>query len=125
VIASEPAVPISPRHIHAVLDDFTRQEIRNRAEAPRIADDDVKGKAAARKFYEDGMKLRRSRVQVILDNAGNPVIWGNAVLATILSAASGFETYQRYVQGQLSWNVIGWGAGVVSLAASLDYFVSK
>ena len=108
-----------------MLDDFTRQEIRNRAEAPRIDGDDVQSKAAARKFYKDAMKSRRSKVQVILDNTGNPVILGNAVLATVLSAGLGFEAYQRYTQGQLSWNAIGLGAGLVGLTAGVDYFISK
>ncbi|KAK2756457.1 hypothetical protein FQN54_005350 [Arachnomyces sp. PD_36] len=125
VEATEPVGTEGPRHIQMVLDEATMQQAKSRSEARRISDDDEVGKAAAKKFYLDGKKARRSNLQVVLDNTGNPVILGNVILATVLSAGVGFEAYQRHLQGQLSWEVVGLGAGVLGLTAGVDYVISR
>lgn len=125
VEATEPVGADHPGHIHAVLDEATMQQAKDRSEASRISDDDEALKAAARKFYQDAKKARRSNLQVIQDNTDNPVVLGNAILATALSAGVGFDAYQRYIQGQLSWDTIGIGAGLLGLTAGVDYVISR
>lgn len=69
------------------------------------------------------MKSRRSKLEVLLDNPGNPVVLGNVVLATVISVGLGFEVHQRQMQGQLTWNIIGLGAGLVGVTAGVGYFI--
>lgn len=118
-------VGIDPQYILSVSLDEEREAAKRRAEASPIRDDDVARKAAARQFYLEAVKSRRSKWQVILDNTGNPVLWGNAILATVLSAGVGFEAYQKYVEGRLSWETVGLGAGILGLTAGMDYVISR
>jgi hypothetical protein len=102
--------------LHSILDD---------RHYPQIYPENEKDKALSRQFYIEAMKSRRSKLEVLWDNIGNPVVVGNAVLAIVFSAGLGFEAYQGQIQGQLSWNIIGLGAGLVGLTAGVSYFISK
>ena len=58
-------------------------------------------------------------------NADNPVFVGNAIAVVVLSAGLGFGAYRKYAAGELTWKVVAAWAGVVSLFAAGDYYLSQ
>lgn len=134
-------IDVDSPHISSVPSDFDVQSVKTDTQAERQereAEDaerqeqqqqqqqksaEAKKKAAAAKEKakkEAGIAGKRVR-----DNAGNPVVLGNAIVVGILGTVLGVKAYQTYAKGQLSWGVVGAWVGVVGVFATADYYVSK
>ena len=63
--------------------------------------------------------------EIIKTNADNPVVLGNTVVAMLLASGLGYVGYTKYRAGQLSWKLVGIGAGIVSVFSAADYFLTS
>jgi hypothetical protein len=124
-------IDVDSPHISSVPSDFESQSVKTDTQADRIereeqakeAAREAKAKAIAAK---DRAKAKgRKAGERIRDNADNPVVLGNAVLVGTLGAFLGYSAYRKYADGELTWKVVGIGAGVVGLFAVGDYYVSQ
>lgn len=94
----------------------------------------MKAKAIAeekklKKEFAEKEKLAKEKARKAAErlekNSDNPVYIGNAVAVIALSAGLGFGAYRKYVNGDLTWKVVGAWGGLVGLFAAGDYYLSQ
>ncbi|GME45094.1 hypothetical protein GTA08_BOTSDO10487 [Neofusicoccum parvum] len=122
-------IDVDSPHVSSVPSDFESQSIKTETQADRVEREiqDLE-RQAQEKFRQDREKAKakgRKAGARIRDNAGNPVVIGNAVTIGALGAVLGFGAYKKYTAGQLNWKMAGAWAGVVGLFGVADYYVSK
>lgn len=92
--------------------------------AKAIAEEQKLKKEFAEKEKAAKEKAKRAAAR-IEKNSDNPVFIGNAVAVVALSAGLGFGAYRKYINGELTWKVIGAWTGLVGLFAAGDFYLSK
>lgn len=122
-------IDVDSPHISSVPSDYESQSIKTDTQADRVEREikDLEHKAHE-KFRADRDKAKakgRKAGTRIRDNAGNPVVIGNAVTIGALGAVLGIGAYKKYNAGQLNWKLAGAWAGVVGLFGVADYYVSQ
>ncbi|EKG14351.1 hypothetical protein MPH_08473 [Macrophomina phaseolina MS6] len=122
-------IDVDSPHVSSVPSDFESQSIKTETQADRVEREiDALERKAQEKFRQDNQKAKakgRKAGAAIRENAGNPVVIGNAVTVGALGAVLGFGAYKKYNAGQLNWKLAGAWAGVVGLFGVADYYVSK
>lgn len=111
------------------------KDLKQAAEKADKKYQDVKGKAvdeyennikpAVKKGVEEGKKEGKKAEQWAEKNKDNPVVVGNAVVFALLGAGLSFGAYRMHSQNRLTGQVVAATAGVLSLFAISDYYVSQ
>jgi len=124
-------VDVDHPHIESVSSDFPSQPIQTETQAERIELEDRtkaaidEAKEEARRAKEKAKAKAGRGSHYARENAGNPVLIGNALTVGILGTVLGVGAYKKYVRNELGWKVVGAWAGVVGLFAVGDYYVSQ
>ncbi|KAL8924864.1 MAG: hypothetical protein Q9172_002483 [Xanthocarpia lactea] len=84
-----------------------------------------KAKKSAARNYRETKEEAKEKGNELSRNRDNPVVVGNAVIIGVGSVALGFVGYQKYVKGELSWEIAGITAAAVSAFAVGDYYLSQ
>ncbi|KAL8939887.1 MAG: hypothetical protein Q9216_003108 [Gyalolechia sp. 2 TL-2023] len=84
-----------------------------------------KAKKSTARNYREGKEEAREKGNELSRNRDNPVVVGNAVIIGVGSVALGFNAYQKYAQGELSWKLAGITAAAVGAFAVGDYYLSQ
>lgn len=84
-----------------------------------------KAKKSTARNYREGKEEAREKGNELSRNRDNPVVVGNAVIIGVGSVALGFSAYQKYAQGELSWQLAGITAAAVGAFAVGDYYISQ
>lgn len=117
-------IDVDAPHVSAVPSDFESQSVKTNTQAERIDREEEQDEAFKARSEESRRKGRAGAKGAKL-GCSNPVVVGNAVLATAVSAGLGFSAYQHHVRGDLSWKLIGLWSGAVGAVSVVDYVVSK
>lgn len=124
-------VDVSSEHISTVPSDFTSQSIQTSTQAERIEHEQEDRERAqsrkekARQTKEKAKGKARKVGEIIKTNADNPIFLGNAFLAVLLASGLGYVGYTKHRAGQMSWKLVGIGAGIVGAFSTADYFLSS
>ncbi|KAL8693363.1 MAG: hypothetical protein Q9218_001800 [Villophora microphyllina] len=84
-----------------------------------------KAKKSAARNYKEGKKEMEEKGDELSRNRDNPVVVGNAVIIGAGIAALGVLGYQKHAKGELSMEVAGITAAVVTAFAIGDYYASQ
>jgi hypothetical protein len=124
-------VDVDSEHVSTVPSDFTTQSIQTSTQAERIErEEEDRQRAQSRKekaqHTKEKAKAKARKVgRIIKMNADNPVVLGNTVLVVLLTGGLGYVGYTKHRAGQLSWKLVGIGAGIVGAFSAADYFLTS
>ena len=122
-------IDVDSPHISSVPSDFESQSVQTDTQAARLEreaeEDERRFEAAESRKREKARAKAKQASEYARDNANNPVILGNSIAVLAIGSALGFGAYRKYAAGELTWRVVGVGAGVVGLFAAADYYLSK
>ncbi|OBT43449.1 hypothetical protein VE00_06129 [Pseudogymnoascus sp. WSF 3629] len=129
-------IDVDSESVHTVPSDFKEHDVQTSSQAERIEREaeSLKAKAIAeerelkKQFAEKEQQAKEKAKKAaarIEKNSDNPVFIGNAVAVAALSAGLGFGAYRKYINGELTWKVVGAWTGLVGLFAAGDFYLSK
>jgi len=129
-------IDVDSDSVHTVPSDFKAHDVQTISQAERLEREaeSLKAKAIAeekklKKEFAEKEKLAKEKARKAAErlekNSDNPVYIGNAVAVIALSAGLGFGAYRKYVNGDLTWKVVGAWGGLVGLFAAGDYYLSQ
>lgn len=120
-------IDVDSPHVSSVPSDFESQSVKTDTQAERIElEERQKEQAKKEAEVREKAKAKAKRgAHQAKENAGNPVILGNALGVGILGTVLGVGAYRKYVAGELTWKVVGLWSGAVGLFALGDYYVSQ
>ncbi|KFX94675.1 hypothetical protein V495_07845 [Pseudogymnoascus sp. VKM F-4514 (FW-929)] len=129
-------IDVDSEGVHTVPADFKEHDVQTNSQAERIEREAeaLKAKAIAeekrlKKEFAEKEKVAKEKAKKAAEriekNSDNPVFIGNAVAVVALSAGLGFGAYRKYINGELTWKVVGAWTGLVGLFAAGDFYLSK
>jgi len=128
-------IDVDTDFVHTVPSDFTSHSVTTDTQASRLEREaeqfEAKAEEEAKKLKKEfaekeqaaKAKAKKSAGK-IQRNSDNPVLIGNAVAVTVLSAGLGFGAYKKYAAGEFTWKLFAAWTGVVGLFAAGDFYLS-
>ncbi|KAF2837335.1 hypothetical protein M501DRAFT_1006812 [Patellaria atrata CBS 101060] len=122
-------VDVDSPHVSSVPSDYESQSVKTDTQAERLEREAQQkaynAEAKAKQAKESAKEKAKKEKRTLQENSDNPVIIGNAVVATAIAGVIGFGAYRKYAAGELTWKVAGAWAGFIGLFAAGDYYFSQ
>lgn len=120
-------VDVDTPHVASVESSFLSQDVKTATQAERRErEEESQAAEQSRKDAKAQDQARKeSRASNLRRNSDNPVVFGNALLVTLLGAGLGVGAIRKHLDGQLSWGVVGAWSGAVGALGVADYFLSR
>ncbi|KAI9930193.1 hypothetical protein MW887_012005 [Aspergillus wentii] len=119
-------IDVDSPHVASVESSFLEQDVKTTTQAERL---EREAKEEEDKKAQEKKRKAKAKAKAedsgLFANKGNPVVLGNALLITLASAGLGYGAYRKHLEGQLSWQIVGWASGAVGAFGAVDYLVSK
>ncbi|KAF7595266.1 pyruvate dehydrogenase complex dihydrolipoamide acetyltransferase component (E2) [Aspergillus hancockii] len=118
-------VDVDSPHVTAVDPNFLDQDIKTTTQAERVEREKESEEERKARGERKARAKAKAKSSGVYRNADNPVYIGNAVLLGLVGAGLGFGAYKKYLNGKLSWELVGLWSGAVGAFGAVDYFISK
>ena len=124
-------VDVGSEHVSTVPSDYTTTSTQTSTQAEHIEHEQEdrqhvqSRKEKAQQAKEEAKAKARKVGEIIKANADHPVVLGNTVLAVLLVGGLGYVGYTKHRACQLSWKLVGIGAGIVGAFSVADYFLTS
>jgi hypothetical protein len=133
-------IDVDSPHVSSVKSDWEEQAVKTETQAQRLEREaEAKAERARQQASKEASNAKdkisasakkakstlKKDGQKLADNKDNPVVIGNAIIWTLVTAAVGWGVYQKHSEGKLDWKLAGAVAGGVGAFAIGDYYGSQ